>query len=257
MRMQGLVAVVTGAGSGLGRAIAEAYAREGATLVVSDIRGETARETAKALPGDGHAAVEGDVADEASVQGLFAEADRLHGRVDVVVNNAGVDRWPGDGFEQLMKTGRQLVHMEAEAFARVMAINVNGVFLCSREAARLMEREKTRGSIINMSSIAGLSNQGGPHYAASKSAVLGLTRACARELGPQGIRVNAICPGAIDTPMTQGLSEGIRKGLAQATPLQRLGEPEDVAATAVFLGCEESSFITGQWISPNGGLVMC
>ena len=168
-------------------------------------------------------------------------------------NSAGVDRWPGDGFDELMRTGQQLVHMGAEAFARVMAINVNGVFLCSREAAKLMLREGKGGSIINMSSIAGISQQGGPHYAASKSAVIGLTRACARELGPRGIRVNAICPGA---PMTQQLAEPIVMGLAASAPLQRLGTPEDIASCAVFLASEESSFITGQWISPNGGLIM-
>ncbi len=256
MRLEGRVALVTGGGSGLGRAIARAYAAEGAHLVVSDLRGETAEETVKSLSGGGHRAVEGDVADEGSVVALFEEADRAHGRLDVLVNNAGVDRWPGDGFDQLMKTGQQLVHMSAEAFERVMAINVTGVFLCSREAANRMLREERGGSIINMSSIAGISQQGGPHYAASKSAVIGLTRSCARELGPRGIRVNAICPGAIDTPMTQQLAEPIRKNLAAAAPLQRLGEPEDIANTAVFLASDESSFITGQWISPNGGLIM-
>lgn len=256
MRLDGRIALVTGGGSGLGRAISQAFAAEGASVVVSDIRGQTAEETVEGLVGDGHLALEADVADEASVVALFDATHKAYGRLDIAMNNAGVDRWPGDGFEQLMKTGQQLVHMSAEAFARVMAINVNGVFLCSREAAKLMLRQDHGGSIINMSSIAGISNQGGPHYAASKSAVIGLTRACARELGPQGIRVNAICPGAIDTPMTRQLAEPILEGLAAAAPLQRLGRPEDVAATAVFLASDESSFITGQWISPNGGLIM-
>lgn len=256
MRLQGRIAVVTGGGSGLGRAISRAFAAEGASVAVSDLRGETAEETVEGLPGSGHLALEGDVSDEASVVALFEQVERSQGRLDVLVNNAGVDRWPGDGFEELMKTGQQLVHMSAEAFSRVMAINVNGVFLCSREAAKLMLRGDSGGSIINMSSIAGISQQGGPHYAASKSAVIGMTRSCARELGPRGIRVNAICPGAIDTPMTQQLAEPILKGLAASAPLQRLGQPEDIAHTAVFLASDESSFITGQWISPNGGIIM-
>ena len=120
-----------------------------------------------------------------------------------------------------------------------------------------MQREKTAGSIVNMSSIAGLSSQGTISYAASKSAVLGITRAAARELGRFGIRVNAICPGVIETPMTESLPDFALKPLVQATPLGRIGNPADIASTALFLASDESSFITGQWISPNGGLVMC
>jgi len=120
-----------------------------------------------------------------------------------------------------------------------------------------MQREGNPGSIINMSSIAGLSSQGTISYAASKSAVLGLTRAAARELGRFRIRVNAICPGVIETPMTEGLPDVVLEPLVRATPLGRTGKPADIAATALFLASEESSFITGQWISPNGGLIMC
>jgi 3-oxoacyl-[acyl-carrier protein] reductase len=137
-----------------------------------------------------------------------------------------------------------------------MAINVNGVFFCLREAVKIMQREGNAGSIINMSSIAGLSPNGNVSYAASKSAVLGITRATARELGRFNIRVNAICPGVIDTPMTANLSERLLAPLKKATPLRRTGTPDDIASTAVFLASDESSFITGQWISPNGGLVM-
>jgi 3-oxoacyl-[acyl-carrier protein] reductase len=156
-----------------------------------------------------------------------------------------------------MKTGMLLVHMSDEGFTRMLEINVNGVFFCSREAVKLMLREKRGGAIVNLSSIAGLSAQGTVHYAASKSAVLGLTRACARELGPHGIRVNALCPGVIDTPMAAAIPEAAIKPLVGATPLRRVGQPEDIAAAAVYLVSEESSFVTGQWLSPNGGLVMC
>ena len=147
--------------------------------------------------------------------------------------------------------------MTDEGFTKLMAINVNGVFFCLRETVKIMQREERPGSIINMSSIAGLSSQGTISYSASKSAVLGITRAAARELGRFGIRVNAICPGIISTPMTDDLPEFAIKSLVKATPLGRMGTPGDVAATALFLASDESSFITGQWISPNGGLIMC
>ena len=156
-----------------------------------------------------------------------------------------------------MKTGMLLVHMSDEGFTRMQEINVHGVFFCSREAVKLMLREKRGGASVNLSSIAGLSAQGPVHYAASKSAVLGLTRACARELGPHGIRVNALCPGVIDTPMAASIPEAAIAPLVGATPLRRMGQPEEIAAAAVYLVSEESSFVTGQWLSPNGGLVMC
>jgi 3-oxoacyl-[acyl-carrier protein] reductase len=139
----------------------------------------------------------------------------------------------------------------------MMAINVFGVFACTREGVKRMLRDKRGGAIVNMSSIAGLSAQGTAHYAASKAAVLGLTRATARELGPYGIRVNAICPGVIDTPMAAAVPEAAMKPLLSATPLRRIGKPDDIAHAAVYLACDESSFVTGQWLSPNGGLVMC
>ena len=113
------------------------------------------------------------------------------------------------------------------------------------------------GSIINMSSIAGLSGQGVPHYAASKAAVLGFTRSCARQLGPLGIRVNVVCPGVIETPMTEAVPDVALKGLLAATPLGRMGQPEDIAQATLFLASDESAFITGQWLSPNGGLLTC
>jgi 3-oxoacyl-[acyl-carrier protein] reductase len=157
----------------------------------------------------------------------------------------------------MMETGQVIVHMTDEGFTRMMEINVNGVFFCLREAVKLMQREGKGGAVVNMSSIAGISAQGTIHYAASKAAVLGITRASARELGPFGIRVNAICPGVIDTPMTAGVPEAALKPLIGATPLRRTGKPEDIAMAAVYLASDESSFVTGQWLSPNGGLVMC
>jgi 3-oxoacyl-[acyl-carrier protein] reductase len=249
--------IVTGAGSGIGREISLRFAEAGARIAALDLDPDTARETLSSLAGSGHFSSAVDVADGKSVVDAFAKIDSEFGRVDGLVNNAGVDRAPGDGHEQLMKTGQQLIYMSDEGFSKLMEINVNGVFHCLREAVKLMQRDETAGSIINMSSIAGLSAQGTISYAASKSAVLGMTRAAARELGRFRIRVNAICPGVIETPMTASLPEFAIKPLIAATPLGRMGQPSDIAATALFLASDESSFITGQWISPNGGLVMC
>jgi len=257
MRLQDRIAVVTGAGSGIGRAVSELFAREGATLAALDVREDAGKETLSRLAGRGHQAFAADVSDGPAVVRAFQAIDAAFGRVDVLVNSAGIDRAKGDGFDLLMKTGQQLVHMSDEGFQRVMAVNVNGTFYCTREAVKLMQRDKRPGSVVNLSSIAGISANGGPHYAASKSAVLGFTRACARELGPHGIRVNAICPGVIDTPMTAEVPEFALKGLVAATPLRRRGTPADIAAAALYLASDESSFVTGQWLSPNGGLVMC
>lgn len=256
MRLGDRTFVVTGAGSGIGREISRRFAEAGARIAALDLDVGAARETLALLPGAGHVAVEVDVADGGAVVAAFERVDVELGALDGLVNNAGVDRVPGDGTEALWKTGEQIVHMSDEGFARLMAINVSGVFHCLRETVKRLRRDERRGSIVNLSSIAGLSSQGTVHYAASKSAVLGLTRAAARELGRFGIRVNAVCPGVIETPMSAALPEGATQGLVRATPLGRIGQPSDVASTALFLASDESDFITGQWISPNGGLVM-
>ncbi len=257
MRIDDRFIVITGAGSGIGREIAVRFAEAGARIAAVDLNPETAEETRSLLSGAGHFAGTVDVSDGRSVVEIFSKIDSAFGRIDGLVNNAGVDHVPGDGREELMKTGQQTIHMTDEGFTKLMAINVNGVFFCLRETVKIMQREERPGSIINMSSIAGLSSQGTISYSASKSAVLGITRAAARELGRFGIRVNAICPGIISTPMTDDLPEFAIKPLVHATPLGRMGTPGDVAATALFLASDESSFITGQWISPNGGLIMC
>jgi 3-oxoacyl-[acyl-carrier protein] reductase len=257
VRLADKLAVVTGAGSGIGRSIAQAFAREGATIAVVDVREGPAQETVALLAPGKHAAFVCDVADGAAVVRTFDAIDAAFGRIDIVVNNAGVDRVSGDGMDKLMENlGLVTPFMSDAAFQRMMAINVFGVFACTREGVKRMLRDKRGGAVINMSSIAGLSGQGVTHYSASKSAVLGLTRATAREFGPHGIRVNAICPGVIDTPMAAAVPEAALKPLLGATPLRRIGKPEDIANAAVYLASDESSFVTGQWLSPNGGLVM-
>lgn len=256
MRLKGKVAVVTGAGSGIGKSIAEVFAREGAKVALLDINESAAKEVASSLVGDGHVAVACDVSDSASVAAAFEAIDNACGRVDILINNAGVDRTPGDGFDDMMKGGQQLLLMSDDAFRRMLAINVEGVFYCTREAVKLMQREDANGSIVNMSSIAGLAGLGPPHYSASKGAVLGFTKSCARQLGPRKIRVNAICPGVIETPMSAAVPDFALEGLKKTTPLGRIGQPEDIANAALYLASDESGFVTGESITPNGGLVI-
>jgi 3-oxoacyl-[acyl-carrier protein] reductase len=253
MKLAGRVAWVTGGGSGLGRAISERFAAEGARVAVNDLRPDTAKETVAALPGTGHLALAGDVSDSARVAEMAAEIARSCGRLDVLVNNAGVDRTPGDAMEKLFATGSLLPHMSDAGWTRMLEIHLNGAFFCAREAVKRM-LEARSGSIVNMSSIAGLAGMGPIHYATAKAGLLGFTRALAREVGGRGIRVNAICPGAIETPMTSVIPEPIMKGMIAATPLGRMGTAEEIAAAALFLASDESSFVTGQWLSPNGGI---
>ncbi|MEM7411512.1 MAG: SDR family oxidoreductase [Myxococcota bacterium] len=256
MKLEGRVAWVTGGGSGLGRAISQCFAAEGARVVVNDLRPETAEETVKMLAGSGHLAQGGDISDSARVAEMGAQIRQECGRLDVLVNNAGVDRLPGDGMEDVLSGGASasLVTVMPDAgWTRMLEIHLNGAFFCAREAAKLM-LETGSGSIINMSSIAGLAGMGPIHYATAKGGLLGFTKSLARELGPRKIRVNAICPGAIDTPMAQALPEPVLKGFIAATPLRRMGTAEEIAAAALFFASDDGAYLTGQALSPNGGI---
>lgn len=247
------MAFVSGAGSGIGRSIAERFAAEGALLAVNDLEAEAAAETIRNLPGKGHRFFAGDVSDAARVAEMFAGVEEAFGRLDALVNNAGVSRTEGDGYDRRGAGDLQLLNMSDDAWKRMFEIHVDGAFFCTRQAVRRMLPAKA-GSIINMSSIAGLTGMGTVHYSTAKAALLGFTRCLARELAPHGIRVNAICPGFIDTPMTQEVSEKLTRGAIASTPMGRAGHPEEIAAAAAYLASDDGSYVTGQSLSPNGGI---
>ena len=275
MKLKDKVALVTGAGSGIGRAIATLFAQEGARVIANDVNEKAALETVEMLGagGSGSRAIEADVADSAQVKAMFAEVEREFGSLDVLVNNAGIgsagtsaadrDRLRERSDTRIMELlGGQRIQthwditqtMSDETWHRMIAVHLDGTFFCTREALRLMSR-RDQGVIINLSSVAGLTGlENVPHYSAAKAGILGFTRAVAREVGSRKIRVNAICPGFIDTPMTQPMSDLMRKAVIGRTPLGRYAEPGEVAQTALFLASDDSSFFTGQWLSPNGGL---
>jgi 3-oxoacyl-[acyl-carrier protein] reductase len=272
MKLKDRVVLVTGGGSGIGRAIALRFAQEGARVVVNDITRDVAQKTVDEIGAAGGRAIGADVSDSAQVRAMFAEVEREYGgRLDVLVNNAGI-AGSGDERERIarmaeVRVGEMLAgeitthwditqNMSDEAWHRMIGVHLNGTFFCTREALKLMSRVN-RGVIINMSSVAALTGLDVvPHYSAAKGGILSLTRALAREVGSRGIRVNAICPGYIATPMTAGLSPLMQRLTLSRTPLGRWGEPEEVAGTALFLASDDSAFYTGQWLSPNGGLVI-
>jgi 3-oxoacyl-[acyl-carrier protein] reductase len=258
-RLDGKVAVITGAGGGLGAAMSTRFAREGAVVVCQDLDEAAATRTRDAISADGGAASVWvcDVSDSTAINAMFDAAASRHGIVDVLVNCAGVDRTPGDGSRE-GNTGSdvQVAVMSDAGWQRMLDIHLNGAFYCTRAfVGRLIEAEHG-GSMICISSIAGLSGWGPVHYATAKAGLLGLVRSVARFCGPLGVRANAICPGVIDTPMSAAIAPAAIAGLKMLTPLGRIGEPADVAAAAVYLASDESGFVTGQSISPNGGLVI-
>ena len=273
MKLEGKVALITGAGSGIGRAVAQLFAQEGARVVANDLHAPAAKETVESLGAraDAARAIQADVADSGQVKAMFAEIEREMGSLDVLVNNAGIAGTSATERARLLQksdarimemvSGQGMVthwditqDMTDETWLRMIGVHLNGTFFCTREALRLMSRQN-RGAIVNMSSVAGLMGlENVPHYSAAKAGILGFTRAVAREVGSRNIRVNAICPGFIDTPMTQQMSPLMRQAVTMRTPLGRWAEPEEVAKTALFLASDDSSFFTGQWLSPNGGL---
>ena len=270
-RLKGKVALITGGARGLGASIAKHFSDEGAKIILCDINADVAIETAKELGGKAYYM---DVSDSKNVEETFSKINLEFNRLDILVNNAGIN-----GFEnkqsllderikvnnlqskEFSETGKIKSHFDVtvnlhdEDWHKMIGIHLNGTFFCTREALKVMNNQES-GSIINMGSVLGTTGgPSSPHYSAAKAGILGFTRATARELASRNIRVNAIAPGYIDTEMTNHLGD-VKKIVMSATPMKRFGDVEDIAWAAVYLGSDESKFVTGQTISPNGGFVM-
>jgi 3-oxoacyl-[acyl-carrier protein] reductase len=246
MELKDKVALVTGGAQGIGRTISEELTRAGAHVVLGDVNLEGAQATAEAINNSGGSAsaVKIDVSNATEVREVFDFIVKDKKPVDIVVNNAGITR---DGL---------MVRMKESDWDLVLDINLKGSFLCSQQAAKQMMKQKS-GVIVNIASIVGvMGNFGQANYSASKAGVIGLTKTLAREVASRGIRVNAIAPGFIDTEMTRVLDEEVRQKLIEQIPLARLGLPEDVARCVNFLVSDKSSYITGQVINLNGGMLM-
>ena len=246
MSLNGKIALITGGAQGIGRFISEELAGQGSHGVLGDINHEGAEKTAAEIrvSGGKASAVRIDVSSATDVQGVFDSILKEYKPVDIVVNNAGITR---DGL---------LVRMKEVDWDLVLNINLKGSFLCSQQAAKQMMKQKS-GSIVNIASIVGvMGNFGQSNYSASKSGLIGFTKTLAREVATRGIRANAVAPGFIDTEMTRVLEESVRSKLIEQIPLARLGQPEDVARCVSFLVSENASYITGQVINVNGGMLM-
>jgi len=245
MKLKGKVAFVTGGARGIGKAIATALAKEGADVVISDINLDQAKETAEEVKNLGvkSIAIKTDVTNAQEVEEGVAMAVKDLGKIDILVNNAGINR------------DALLVRMKEEDWDLVLDTNLKGMYNCTKVMAPLMMRQRW-GRIINIASVVGqMGNPGQANYAAAKAGVMGFTKTVARELASRGITCNALAPGFIDTEMTRKLPEEIKEKLKAQIPLNRFGDPEDVAKAVLFLAAE-GNYITGTVINIDGGMVM-
>jgi 3-oxoacyl-[acyl-carrier protein] reductase len=275
MRLKDRVALVTGGGSGIGRAICLAFASEGARVIVNDVNDESIAGTIAQMGeiGGNGLAANADVSDSSKVKQMFTAALDHFGTLDILVNNAGIGEVSNERAGEVGRIAEQQIgelmsggpvktfwevtqNLQDEEWDRMLRVHLYGTFYCSREALKIME-PKGRGKIVNMSSVAGtMGLEGSPHYSAAKAGILGFTRSLSREVGMRGINVNAICPGLIETPMTELIPPLLKQLWIANTPMRRSGEVTDIAAAALYLASDESNFVTGQILSPNGGTWM-
>ncbi|MFZ0549127.1 MAG: beta-ketoacyl-ACP reductase [Candidatus Promineifilaceae bacterium] len=252
MRLEGKVCLVTGGAAGIGRATAEKFLSEGATVVICDLNEAVGKEAVSAL-GDGISFYKVNVVDHQQVQDWVSAVLDQHGRIDVLVNNAGIVR---DAQLIKFKGGEVVDQMSEAAFDSVIGVNLKGVFNCTQAVTPIMIRQQS-GVILNASSVVGLDgNFGQTNYVATKAGVVGMTKVWARELGRYGIRVNAVAPGFIATDMVTSMPEKVLDAMRGHTPIGRLGEAADIANAYAFLASDEASFISGAVLRVDGGLVV-
>ena len=245
MRLENKVAIITGAGSGIGKETALLFAKEGAIVVVADMNERAGEETVEEIKKNGEGFfVKLDVSNREQARQMVKITLEKYGKIDVLINNAGIVQ---DAF---------LSKMTEEQWDKVINVNLKGVFSCTQAVVEVMMTQG-KGVIINTSSIVGLNgNVGQVNYAATKAGLIGMTKTLAKELGKKGIRVNAVAPGFIATPMTSNVPEKILEMMKEKTPLRRLGEPKDVANAYLFLASDEANFVNGAVLCVDGGLVI-
>jgi 3-oxoacyl-[acyl-carrier protein] reductase len=242
----GKVALITGGAQGIGKAIALLLARNGADSVVTDVNLERAEETSGEIRvlGRKSMALKADVSRLAEVEALVQTVVENFGRIDILVNNAGIAR------------DKLILRMTEEDWDAVLGVNLKGTFNCTKAVIKHMSKQRS-GKVVNIASVVGeMGNAGQANYSASKAGVIGFTKTLAREFAQRGININAIAPGYIQTPMTDALPEKAKEELKRMIPMERLGQPEDVARAVLFLVSEASSYITGHVLNVNGGIYM-
>jgi 3-oxoacyl-[acyl-carrier protein] reductase len=247
MRLEGKVALITGAANGIGYAAAEVFVKEGCHVALVDFDEQTGEDKAGTLNGLGAgkaAFFQGDVADRSSVDGFAAKAKEHFGKIDILINNAGITR---DGM---------LHKLSADNFQKVLDVNLTGVFNCTQAVLPYLI-ENGKGKIINTSSVSGVyGNVGQTNYAAAKAAVVGMTKTWAKELGRKGINVNAVAPGFTETGMVESVPENVIEGMKSLIPLGRLGKPGDIAKAYLYLASDDSDYVNGTVLHVDGGIMM-
>lgn len=244
MKLKDRVAIVTGAGGGIGEATAKLFAQEGAKVVVADVIEEGIKRVAKEIRDEGgeSLAIKADVSQRQQVEDMVAETIKHFGQIDILINNAGIIR---DAMSWKMSD---------EQWDLVVKVNMTGTFLCSRAVIPYM-RAQNQGKIVNTSSISALGNAGQANYSASKAGIIALTKTLALELARANVNVNCVAPGSINTPMTKGMPQDVlQRMVEEKVPLRRMGDPRDVAKLHLFLASDDSSYITGQVVFIDGGI---